>query len=67
MEVLLVQLQLGKDTGFPLVKCPWCKSARVIELVAKTDLNFGRIFFKCPSNIEYVSSRTILQIFQALN
>ena len=55
MEVPLVRLPLGKDTVFPLVKCPWCKSARVIELVAKTDLNFGPIFFKCPFNIEYVS------------
>jgi len=43
MEVPLVRLPLGKDIGFPLIKCPWCKSARrfyestnQIKTVAKT-------------------------------
>src|SRR6266542_812613 len=34
--------------GVPLVRCPVCRSARVIELIARTPTNNGRRFFKCP-------------------
>jgi phage tail sheath protein FI len=55
MDLSPARLSLGKVTGLPLVMCPWCRSARVIELIAKTDLNYGHVFFKYPSNIELVS------------
>lgn len=41
----------GKETGLPLMICPDCKQARIIELrVVKETPNKGRIFFKCPRN-----------------
>ena len=43
---------VGKETGLPLILCPNCELARVIELrVVKMDTpNKGRCFFKCPRN-----------------
>jgi hypothetical protein len=55
MELSLVRLPLGKETRLPLVMCPRCRRSRVIELRVKTDLNYGRVFFKCLLNIELVS------------
>ena len=41
----------GKESGLPLIECPDCNLARVIELRAKKDTpNNGRTFFKCPRN-----------------
>ena len=39
MELSLVRLPLGKETRLPLVMCPWCRRARVIELRAMTYSN----------------------------
>ncbi|KAF8683555.1 hypothetical protein HU200_044470 [Digitaria exilis] len=45
---------VGKETGFPLIQCTSCGLARVVELRAWTEGNHGRIFFKCPRNIQGV-------------
>ncbi|XP_025791895.1 uncharacterized protein LOC112873084 [Panicum hallii] len=41
---------VGEETGLPLIPCPFCGRARVIELRANTteNGNEGRVFFKCP-------------------
>ena len=46
------QHPVGKETGLPLIVCPDCDLARVIELrvVKLESQNKGRIFFKCPRN-----------------
>jgi hypothetical protein len=42
---------VGKETGLPLIPCPDCHLARVIELRAVNETpNKGRCFFKCPRN-----------------
>nr|CAB3471769.1 unnamed protein product [Digitaria exilis] len=43
---------VGKETGLPLIQCTSCGLARIIELRAWTDGNNGRVFFKCPRNIQ---------------
>ncbi|CAO2047580.1 unnamed protein product [Urochloa humidicola] len=38
-------------SGFPLVRCPQCGLARVVEGRTKKDTeNHGRLYFKCPRN-----------------
>ena len=46
------QHPVGKETGLPLIVCPDCDLARVIELrvVKLESQNKGRIFFKCSRN-----------------
>lgn len=46
------QHPVGKETGLPLIVCPDCDLARVIEVrvVKPESQNKGRIFFKCPRN-----------------
>ncbi|PAN34796.2 hypothetical protein PAHAL_6G137000 [Panicum hallii] len=43
---------LGKETGLPLIPCPDCGMARVIERRSGKDTteNYLRVFFKCPRN-----------------
>ncbi|CAN6373061.1 unnamed protein product [Urochloa humidicola] len=46
-----VAYPVGKETGLPLIVCPECHLARVIELrVKKETPNKGRSFFKCARN-----------------
>ena len=46
-----VAYPVGTETGLPLIVCPDCKLARVIELrVVQDTRNKGRSFFKCPRN-----------------
>ena len=41
----------GKESRLPLIECPDCNLARVIELRAKKGTpNNGPTFFKCPRN-----------------
>ncbi|XP_039845532.1 uncharacterized protein LOC120705065 [Panicum virgatum] len=49
---LCEQHLVGKETGLPLIVCPDCDLARVIELrvVKLESQNKGRIFFKYPRN-----------------
>ena len=50
-RVHAVAYPTGKESGLPLIECPDCGLARVIELRAKKDtVNNGRTFFKCPRN-----------------
>ena len=42
------------ETGLPLIQCLECGQARVIELRAWTEENYGRVFFKCPANMQGV-------------
>jgi hypothetical protein len=48
---------LGRETGLPLVIYDLCGLQRVLELMAQTDENgnMGRVFFKCPRNMQGVS------------
>ncbi|CAL4970110.1 unnamed protein product [Urochloa decumbens] len=42
---------VGELSGFPLVPCPDCGLARVVEGRTKKDSeNHGRLYFKCPRN-----------------
>jgi hypothetical protein len=43
---------LGKESGLPLIPCPDCGMARVIERRSGKDMteNYLRVFFKCPQN-----------------
>ena len=42
---------VGEETSLPLVICPCCKLARVIERRStKENLNLGRVYFKCQRN-----------------
>ncbi|XP_062218970.1 uncharacterized protein LOC133918885 [Phragmites australis] len=41
-------------TGLPLIRCPTCKLATMIELTTKNTPNRGRKFFKCPRNQPYI-------------
>ncbi|CAD6264625.1 unnamed protein product [Miscanthus lutarioriparius] len=45
---------LGRQTRLPLIICDECGLQRVLELVAQTDDNGnkGRVFFKCPRNMQ---------------
>jgi hypothetical protein len=47
----------GEETGFPLIQCPYCKRARLVERRTQQDspLNYGRIYIKCPRNEKWVS------------
>ncbi|CAN6204424.1 unnamed protein product [Urochloa humidicola] len=43
---------VGEESGLPLILCPKCKGARVIERRSKKDnVNFGRVYIKCPRDI----------------
>jgi hypothetical protein len=47
----LVPVPVGQETGLPLIWCPKCGLARIIELrVKKENSNQGRVFFKCERN-----------------
>ena len=47
---------VGVETGLPLVICPLCKMARVIERRSrKENQNIGQVFFKCPRDNVQVS------------
>jgi hypothetical protein len=47
MRAHAVAYPTGKESGLPLIECPDCHVARVIELRAKKDTpNNGRTFFK---------------------
>jgi len=51
MVARFVAYPVGTETGLPLIVCPDCKLARVIELrVVQDTRNKGRSFFKCPRN-----------------
>jgi hypothetical protein len=42
---------VGELSGFPLVPCPDCGMARVVEgQTQKEGENHGRLYFKCPRN-----------------
>jgi len=42
---------VGEETGLPLVICPRCKLARVIERWSmKENPNLGHVYFKCQRN-----------------
>ncbi|CAL5084521.1 unnamed protein product [Urochloa decumbens] len=42
---------VGELSGFPLIRCPVCGLARVVEGRTKKDTeNHGRLFFKCARN-----------------
>lgn len=59
----LVSVPVGEETGLPLVPCPDCKLARVIERRSKKENhNLGRVYFKCPRDgvSFFVSSLVIL-------
>jgi hypothetical protein len=47
----------GEETGLPLIQCPYCKRAWVIERRTQQDSpnNYGRIYIKCPRNEKWVS------------
>ncbi|CAO2181309.1 unnamed protein product [Urochloa humidicola] len=48
----------GEETGLPLLMCPECNKARVIERRSqKQNENHGRVYFKCPRNISWVHDR----------
>ncbi|CAN6299922.1 unnamed protein product [Urochloa humidicola] len=52
-----VAVRVGEESGFPLVRCPQCGLDWVVELrVKKDNVNNGRVFFKCPRNLEWESS-----------
>jgi hypothetical protein len=43
---------VGELSGFPLVPCPDCGMARVVEgLTQKEGVNHGRLYFKCARNL----------------
>jgi hypothetical protein len=48
----LEEYPLGKETGLPLIPCPECGLARVIERRSEkeTTENYLRVYFKCPRN-----------------
>ncbi|CAL4972013.1 unnamed protein product [Urochloa decumbens] len=47
-------VRVGVETGLPLIRCPQCGLDWVVELrVKKDNNNNGRVFFKCPRNIEW--------------
>ena len=51
MRTHAVAYPTGKEPELPLIECPNCNVARVIELCAKKDTpSNGRTFFKCPRN-----------------
>jgi hypothetical protein len=47
----------GEESGLPLIVCPYCKRARVIERHTQQDsaTNYGRIYIKCARNEKWVS------------
>ena len=47
---------LRGDTGLPLVECPDCKKAALLELTCRKGANVGKVFYKCPVNQQNVSS-----------
>jgi len=57
-----VAYPVGKETGLPLIQCPDCHLACVIELRVKQDTpNKGRSFFKCPRNgVSFAMSPSLL-------
>ncbi|CAN6317196.1 unnamed protein product [Urochloa humidicola] len=43
---------VGEESGLPLIMCPKCKGARVIERRSrKENVNLGRVYIKCPRDI----------------
>jgi hypothetical protein len=53
----LGEYPLGRHTGLSLTMCEECGLQRVLELMAQIDDNGnkGRVFFKCPRNMQEVS------------
>jgi hypothetical protein len=47
----------GEESGLPLIVCPYCKRARVIELRTQQDsaTNYSQIYLKCARNEKWVS------------
>ncbi|CAN6302257.1 unnamed protein product [Urochloa humidicola] len=49
---------VGEETRLPLVKCPTCKTASVIERQSrKENENNGRVYFKCSRNFSWLANR----------
>jgi len=46
---------VGVETRLPLIQCDKCGRERVIDLMAKTNENYGHVFFKCPRNEPRIS------------
>ena len=48
----LEEFPLGDETGLPLIPCPDCGLARVIERRSGKEMtkNYLRVLFKCPRN-----------------
>ena len=48
----LEEFPLGDETGLPLIPCPDCRLARVIERRSGKDTtkNYLLVFVKCPCN-----------------
>jgi predicted RNA-binding Zn-ribbon protein involved in translation (DUF1610 family) len=48
----LEEYPLGEETGLPLIPCPDCGLARVIERCSakETTKKHLRVYFKCPRN-----------------
>ena len=63
VRVHVVAYPVGKETRLPLIQCPDCHLARVIELRVKQDTpNKGRSFFKCPRNgVSFAVSPSLLR------
>ena len=62
VRVHAVAYPIDKETGLPLIQCPDCHLARVIELRVKQDTpNKGQSFFKCPRNgVSFAMSPSLL-------
>ena len=62
MRAHAVAYPVGKETGLPLIQCPDCHLAHVIELRVKQDTpNKGQSFFKGPRNgVSFVVSPSLL-------
>ncbi|KAL6645875.1 hypothetical protein ACP70R_017483 [Stipagrostis hirtigluma subsp. patula] len=51
----------------PLIYCPCCGWRKIVELVANTDANRGRIFYTCPNHkVRMDRAATLLAIAMAL-
>ncbi|RLM65089.1 hypothetical protein C2845_PM16G20400 [Panicum miliaceum] len=63
----LPSVPVGDETGLPLIQCPLCKRGRVIEWRSQKDnLNYLRVYFKCPWSIENMPLRCMFYRWQRL-
>ncbi|CAN6272554.1 unnamed protein product [Urochloa humidicola] len=49
---------IGEESGLPLIVCPKCNGARLIERRSKKEnANLGRVYIKCPRDKSWMPDR----------